>query len=95
MAKRKGKTPRPRARNRQATRVYLQRVPAGMPQRRATCIMTGKECFDTEAACWRWIEQCGKIGLCVPYRCLECMKIHMTSNEITVGKRMRERTRGF
>lgn len=95
MAKRKGKKPRAKSRSGTATLVYLQRTPVSGPQRRPTCIMTGKECFDTEAACWRWIKECSLMGVCAPYRCLDCMKIHMTSSPVTVGKRMRERERGF
>lgn len=93
MAKRKGK--RPRHSDRSVTGVYRQRVVRGAPQKRAVCIITGKECFEDEGACWKRIEEIGQLGVCAPYRCFDCAKIHMTSNEATVGRRMRERERGF
>lgn len=91
MAKRRGKQPRPRSGGRQATGTYLRRVPRGAPLKRPVCIVTGKECFQDEDACWDWITESGRYGTCVPYRCFDCGWIHLTSNEVTVGRRMRER----
>lgn len=95
MAKRKGKRPRPRHSDRIATKVYIKRTPKGAVPKRAVCIITGKECFETESACWRRISSLNLMGTCAPYRCFDCMKVHMTSSEVTVGRRMRERERGF
>lgn len=92
MAKRKGKKPRPRKDG--TVRVYVRRVPRGAPQKRPICIISGKEVFETKKLCWDWIEDSGNFGICVPYRCFDCMKIHQTSNPDTVDREMRDQCYG-
>jgi hypothetical protein len=95
MAKTRKKKLSPRQRQRQATQIYIKRTPRNAPAAPPLCVASGKVCYETERACWDAIREQGNLHLCVPYRCLDCLKHHQTSNEVTCARRWREMERGF